>query len=180
MNRVCVFLIVISIFLVSCRYKHTMTESVYSLDDIKILRQDWDGCMTKLTYYFEDSVEIGSALFYYPGRDGWFLIDNVWGENGKIYLVHLDACPKVIINDSTKFINRHDIRIPVKKERWRRMCSCDDAPVVHEQNDEYGTIVEKTAEKTMSVSNRPDYNNYPGLYYDFKNNKLGCPINKPR
>ena len=165
------FLITISsICLVSC--VHTLTKSVYSLDDVKILRQDWDDCMTKLTYYYKDSVEIGSALFYYPGRDGWFLIDNVWGENGNIYLIYQDACPKLIINDSTKILIIHDQRISVKKERWRRICSSDSAPVVNAQNNEYETIVSKTAEKTMFVFNRPDYNNYPGLYYDFENNKL--------
>lgn len=164
------FLIIISICLVSC--VHTMKESVYSLDDIKVLRQDWDDCMTKLTYFYKDSVEIGSALFYYPGRDGWFLIDNVWGENGNIYLIYQDACPKLIINDSARFLIRYDQSISVKKERWRRICSFDDAPVVHTQNNEYGTIVSKTDEKTISVSNMPDYNSYPGAYYDFEKHKM--------
>ena len=166
MNRFCLFILFIGVCLASCR--HTMTESEYSLDSTTILRQDWDNCMTKLTYFDNKKGNdvLGSALFYYPGRDGWFLVDNIFGKDGTVYLVLCDASPKLVINDSLHFIvsDSHS-NISVDKSRWIRISSHDNFPVVVAQNKEYGSVVTKTAEKTTIVSSRPKWNNYRGTIY---------------
>lgn len=166
MKRICLlYMLFVSICLVSCR--HIMIESEYSLDNITILRQDWDDCITQLTYFDnKQDIELGSALFYYPGRDGWFLVDNIFGKDSTIYLILCDACPKLVINDSSRFIvsDSHS-NISIDKSRWIRISSHDNFPVIVAQNKEYGSVVTKTAEKTTIVSRRPKWNNYHGSFY---------------
>ncbi len=167
MNRIYLFMIVWSICLTSC--KHVMIESEYRLDNITILRQDWDDCMTKLTYYNNNKGcdEVGSALLYYPGRDGWFLVDNVIGEDGKIYFILCDACPKFIVNDSLHFIILHNhTNIFVDKSRWIRISSNDNFPVVLSQNREYGTTITKSIKKKKVVSSIPKWDNYSGSFFE--------------
>ena len=156
----------LSICLTSC--KHFLIESEYNLDDLTILRQDWDNCMTKLTYIdiAKGNVELGSALFYYPGRDGCFFVDNVFGQDGTIYLILCDASPKLIINDSLHFIVSHNhSNISIDKTRWIRVSNNDNFPVVREQNKEYGSTVTKTEKRTVPISDIPKWNNYPGRFY---------------
>lgn len=154
-------LILISFFLFSC--DNNYTESIYYLEKYSIIRQDWNDCITKLSYVDKKGKEIGEALFYYPGRDGWFLIDNIWGNNC-IYLVLCDACPKLIINDSSQFIVKHDYQnINIDKLNWRRISSDDDAPVIQRTNEEYKTNVVKIGIN----SKMPNWNTWPGKYYQF-------------
>ena len=159
---ICTALLVLG-SMVSCNSK--ATESDYCLDNIKIHRQDWNGCMTKLTYIDEKDNELGTALFYYPDRDGWFEIDNIWGTDGSIYLVLLDACPKLSINDSSRFIVVHSYDgIPADKSRWRRMSVSDEYPVVQQKNREYGSsVIVSDIVSTKAVM--PNWNSYRGKFY---------------
>lgn len=156
-----------SIFLFSCNDNYSESKYYMEKYSIIIIRQDWNNCMTKLSYIDKNGKEIGSALFYYPGRDGWFLVDNIWGDNC-VYLVLRDACPKLIIKDSSQFIIEHDdLNIQVGKSNWRRVSSNDEAPVVQRKNEEYETSVVKLQLKGECNSKMPDWENYPGKYYKF-------------
>ena len=169
MNKLSVAPLVLCIIciIICCSCKHSLVESEYTLDSIRILRQDWDDCMTKLSYLDNNGVIIGEGLFYYPGRDGWFLIDNIWDNNGRTIMVLCDACPKIIINDSLRFLIQHDYsNIQVNKSRWIRISSCDDMPVVKNKNKEYGSRVIKKVLKSGKVKKTPDWNLYQGLYYN--------------
>lgn len=158
------YVILICLFIVSCNSNYS--ESVYCLDGYSIVRQDWNDCMTKLTYIDNGTREIGSALFYYPGRDGWFIIDNIWGDNC-VYVVLCEACPKIIIRDSSRFIIKHDYQnIPVEKNRWRRISSDDDYPVIQRKNEEYGTNVKKKEHNKGVYNNKmPDWEKDSGMFY---------------
>lgn len=163
-SRFVLVTILICLNFVSC--KHDVVETVYNLDGMRILRRDWNECMTEMVYVNKEGDNIGSALFYYPGRDGWFLIDNVFDDNGTIYLVLNDACPKVIINDSSHFVVTHQpAKVRVRKNRWIRISSNDDAPVVKRANDEYGTIVTKTVGKSTTIPTS-QWNTYTGSLYN--------------
>ena len=112
-------MLIVCMFVTSCG--HTLVESEYSFDGRTIQRKDWDNVMTELRYYDRDGTEIGTALFHYPGRDGWFLVDNIW-DTDKIYLPmkikHLSP-PKIVpknpFNSSWK---------PRNSSRKIRLSSC--------------------------------------------------------
>ena len=154
---------IICMLLVACG--HTLEESEYSLDGMTIQRKDWGNVMTELIYYDRDGKEIGTALFYCPGRDGWFLVDNIWGYD-KIYLVMCDACPKLNIKDSAHFVVLHDYESVryIAKSRRIRMSNADDAPVVVKQNKEYNSKVQKTLRGRRWCSSMPNWRKYPGEY----------------
>jgi len=164
MKQRILFVVLVSIFLFSCNENYS--ESMYCAGRYSIIRQDWNDCMTKLTYFDNNKNEIGSALFYYPGRDGWFIIDNIWNNNC-VYVVLCDACPKIIIRDSSQLIIKHDYQnIYVGKSRWRRISSNDDFPVIQRKNEEYGTIIKKTQHnKGYYNKDMPDWDKYPGKFY---------------
>lgn len=148
----------------ACGYPIEVSE--YSFDGRKILRQDWNDVMTELKYYNSDGAEIGTALFYYPGRDGWFLVDNIW-DTDKVFLLLCDACPKINILDSSQFEVVHDIA-PVQhidKKRWIRISNNDNFPVVQQKNKEYNSeIRKKTLQKGESLG-MPDWSIYPGTFF---------------
>lgn len=152
----------VSLSFVSC--KDNFFESKYSCGNYTIIRQDWNDCMTELSFFDKEGYWIGTTLEYYPGRDGWFLADVIFGYNC-IYYSPCDACPKVIVNDSSQFvINSRSTDIPVEKKRWRRISSCDDAPVVEEANMEYGSKVTKTFIR-KGKTKMPDWTVFLGKYY---------------
>lgn len=157
----------VCMFATSCG--HTLVEAEYSFDGRTIQRKDWDNVMTELRYYDRDGTEMGTALFRYPGRDGWFLVDNIW-DTDKMYLLLCDACPKISITDSAHFSVIHDIVSVqhIDKSRWIRMSSKDDTPVVRKQNNEYNSKIKKTNEMKRKCSNIPDWERFPG---DFWGNK---------
>ena len=157
-----IFSILGTIF-VSCNTNYS--ECKYVLDNYSIARQDWNNCMTKLSYMDERGNVIGSALFYYPGRDGWFLVDNIL-EKKRVVLVLCDACPKLIINDSLQFVVRHDYsNVDTDKSRWIRISASDDYPVVRMTNNEYGSKVAKIP-LSGSYQEMPDWDSYLGKYYE--------------
>lgn len=160
-------MLIVCMFVTSCG--HTLVESEYSFDGRTIQRKDWDNVMTELRYYDRDGTEMGTALFRYPGRDGWFLVDNIW-DTDKMYLLLCDACPKISITDSAHFSVIHDIVSVqhIDKSRWIRMSSKDDTPVVRKQNNEYNSKIKKTNEMKRKCSNIPDWERFPG---DFWGNK---------
>lgn len=157
-------LLIIPLFTTSCN--HTLVTSEYSFDGWTIQRKDWDNVMTELRYYDRDGNEMGSALFHYPGRDGWFLVDNIW-DMDKIYLLLDDACPKLNITDSIHFSVIHDISQVqhIDKSRWIRMSSKDDIPVVKKQNKEYNSKIKKTKGMKQKCSNIPNWEMYSGNYF---------------
>lgn len=158
-----ILILSLSVFFTSCRVDNS--ESKYYYGNYTIIRQDWNDCMTKLSFFDKQGDEIGSTLEYYPGRDGWFLIDVVFDDNC-VYLSFCDCCPKIIIKDSSQFIiNPHSFNIPISKERWRRISSSDEAPVVKSTNIEYGSKVTKSFIRE-SKSKMPDWNRFPGRYCD--------------
>lgn len=160
-------MLIVCVFATSCG--HTLVEAEYSFDGRTIQRKDWDNVMTELRYYDRDGTEMGTALFRYPGRDGWFLVDNIW-DTDKMYLLLCDACPKISITDSAHFSVIHDIVSVqhIDKSRWIRMSSKDDTPVVRKQNNEYNSKIKKTNEMKRKCSNIPDWERFPG---DFWGNK---------
>lgn len=160
-------MLIVCMFATSCG--HTLVETEYSFDGRTIQRKDWDNVMTELRYYDRDGTEMGTALFRYPGRDGWFLVDNIW-DTDKMYLLLCDACPKISITDSAHFSVIHDIVSVqhIDKSRWIRMSSKDDTPVVRKQNNEYNSKIKKTNEMKRKCSNIPDWERFPG---DFWGNK---------
>ena len=160
-------MLAVCMFATSCG--HTLVESEYSFDGGTIQRKDWDNVMTELRYYDRDGTEMGTALFRYPGRDGWFLIDNIC-DTDKIYLLLCDACPKISITDSAHFSVIHDM-FPVQhidRSRWIRMSSKDDIPVVQKQNIEYHSKIKKTNKGKQRCSDMPNWERYPG---DFGGNE---------
>ena len=145
---------------------HQLEVSEYSFDGRTIVRQDWDNVMTELTYYDRAGLKIGSALFYYPGRDGWFLVDNVWDAD-KIYLVLCDACPKLCMFDSSQFVVLHDSSLvhDIDKTRWLRSSSNDEIPVVQNQNKEYNSQIVKTIKARKRTYEMPEWSKYPGTFW---------------
>lgn len=165
MKRHYIFLLFLCFLFISCNNNYIASK--YSFGNYSIIRHDWNNVMTLLLYFDASGTEIGSALFYYPGRDGWFLIDNAWEDNC-IHLVLCDACPKFIINDSSQFDVVHDYTdIHSDKSSWVRMSFCnDEIPVVQETNTEYGTQVIKTPlVEGPSFRPKPNWNTFPGQYY---------------
>lgn len=127
------------------KYSHQLEITEYTFEGRTIIRKDRNNVMTELYYYDRDSVEVGSATFYYPGRDGWFLVDNIW-DTDKYYLMLYDACPEVNILDSSCLIVTHSLSEVehIDKFRWRRFSRIDDCPVVRNKNEEYKTKIHKT------------------------------------
>ncbi len=161
-------MLIVCMLATSCR--HTLVESEYTFDGRTIHRKDWDHVMTELRYYDRDGNEMGTALFYYPGRDGWFLVDNIWDTN-KIYLLLCDACPKISIIDSAHFSVIHDTDSVkhIDKSRWIRMTDMDDVPVVRKQNKEYNSKIQKTNKPKQKCSNMPDWDGCPGVFWSVNN-----------
>lgn len=167
------FLIFMTFCMLLFACSHTLVESEYSFGGMTIQRKDWGNVMTELIYYDRDGNEMGTALFHYPGRDGWFLVDNIWGYCDKIYLVMCDACPKLNIKDSAHFVVLHDYApvLHLARSRWVRMSNADDAPVVVKKNKEYNSKIQKTLKKRGRCFSMPDWRKYPGEYF-----KGGSPI----
>ena len=158
------FMLIILLSMTSC--DHALLVSEYSFDGRAIMRKDWDDVMTELIYYDRDGTEMGKAMFHYPGRDGWFLVDNIW-DTDKMYLLLCDACPKISITDSAHFSVIHDIA-PVQhidKSRWIRISSRDDFPVVKKQNKEYNSKIKKINRMKQKCSNIPNWEMYSGEYF---------------
>lgn len=157
-------LLILCILLTAC--SHSLVESEYYFEGKKITRKDWDNVLTELKYYDNNGIEMGSALFYYPGRDGWFLVDNIW-DTDKIYLLLCDASPKIQIIDSVHFIVLHDIGPlqHIDKSRWIRMSNKDDIPIVLKQNKEYNSKIIKTNKIKQNCSDVPDWDMFPGEFF---------------
>lgn len=154
----------ICVFVTSCG--HSLVVSEYSFDERTIQRKDWDNVMTELKYYDRDGNEMGSALFHYPGRDGWFLVDNIW-DTDRVYLLLCDACPKISIIDSVHFSVIHDLA-PVQhidKSRWIRISSKDDIPVVRKQNNEYASKIKRIKKMKQSSTDMPNWEMCPGEFF---------------
>mgnify|MGYP004447257535 CR=1 FL=1 len=95
------YLALACLLLAACRDDYA--ESEYTCGNYRVFRQDWNNCMTRLTYFDPEGNELGSTLDYYPGIGGWFLADLVFGDSC-IYYSPCDACPQVVINDSAQLI----------------------------------------------------------------------------
>ena len=154
-------LLIVCLSLTACC--HTQENSEYNFEGRTIMRTDWDNVLTELKYYDSTGNEMGSVLFYYPGRDGWFLVDNIW-DTEKVYLLLCDACPKIKIMDSTHFVVLHDISLVqhIDKSRWIRISSKDDMPVVRKQNNQYRTKIKKIVTIKRKRSEVPTWDDYPG------------------
>ena len=149
------FFVVTFLMVVSCQVDYT--ESEYSYGNYTVFRQDWNGCMTKLSFYDREGNELGTTVDYYPGIGGWFLADLIFDERC-VYYSACDACPKVTVSDSSQFVvDQHSFEeILIGKEQWRRISVWDDAPVVEETNKEYGSKVTRHFIK-KSKDRMPDW-----------------------
>ena len=144
------------------------------LDKCEYINSNLDNVFTKLSFLDKNGKETGSALFYYPGRDGWFKAYIAFGYNGVIYLILSDACPKISSTDTNHFVLLHsfDPLKHISKNRFRCIANNDEFPIVKRENEKIKTTVKRIEKKTMNTYKCPEWTTHPKSYYKLSENDI--------